>query len=211
MDTEINLSNVRALFLDLSGVLYEGDTLVGGAVDAVSRFREQKLILRFVTNTATKSTAQILEKLHGMGIPLEDDELFTAPMAARALIRKKGWRPHCLVHEQILLMRSSDLPEWLPRNVSWWATMQNRMWRRQFRPDSGAFRSELGNSPRGMRTSFQKTRASSTPLQNSEIRVKQTLCTRPQVRLQPPSRVCPGWADKKRSQQVAGWVYVRCT
>ena len=96
-----DIHSVHAMFLDLSGVLYEGDTLVPGAVDAVNRFRDQGLILRFVTNTATKSTSQILEKLHGMGIPLKDEELFTAPMAARALIRKKGWRPHCLVHEQI--------------------------------------------------------------------------------------------------------------
>jgi len=101
MSSKNTQQTIRALFLDLSGVLYEGDTLVEGAVDAVKRFRERDLILRFVTNTATKSTAQILEKLRGMGIPLEDDELFTAPIAARALIRKKGWRPYCLVHKQI--------------------------------------------------------------------------------------------------------------
>jgi HAD superfamily hydrolase (TIGR01458 family) len=93
--------SVKAVFLDLSGVLYEGDTLIKGAVDTVKRLRDQDLLLRFVTNTATKSTAQILEKLHHMGIPLEDEELFTAPMAARSLLRRKHWRPHCLVHEQI--------------------------------------------------------------------------------------------------------------
>lgn len=91
----------KALFLDLSGVLYEGDRLVDGAVDAVEEARNRGLTLRFVTNTATKSREQVLEKLRGMGIPLEDDELFTAPMAAQAYLRGHGLRAYCLVHENL--------------------------------------------------------------------------------------------------------------
>ncbi|MCC5849882.1 MAG: TIGR01458 family HAD-type hydrolase [Verrucomicrobia bacterium] len=93
--------DVKALFLDLSGVVYEGGDLIAGAVEVIRQARERGLVLRFVTNTATKSHGQILEKLRGMGIPLEDDELFTAPMAALAYVRKKGWNAHCLVHENL--------------------------------------------------------------------------------------------------------------
>jgi len=92
----------QALFLDLSGVLYEGEALVPGAVDTVARYREQGTVLRFVTNTATRSRRQILEKLRAIGVPLKDSELFTAPMAAQSLIRRNGWRPHCLIHENLV-------------------------------------------------------------------------------------------------------------
>ena len=92
---------VKALLLDLSGVLYVGEDLVEGAVKTVKQARDRGWILRFVTNTATKNRAQILEKLHTMDIPLEDDELFTAPMAALACIRRENLTPYALVHENL--------------------------------------------------------------------------------------------------------------
>lgn len=93
--------DAKALFLDLSGVVYEGADLIPGAVKVVRQARERGLILRFVTNTATKSHAQLLAKLRGMDIPLEEEELFTAPMAALAYVRRHGWTAHCLIHENL--------------------------------------------------------------------------------------------------------------
>lgn len=95
------MNELQALFLDLSGVVYEGDRLVDGAVETVETARNKGLTIRFVTNTSTKSRRQILEKLRGMEIPLEDDELFTAPMAAQAYLRAHGLHPYCLVHENL--------------------------------------------------------------------------------------------------------------
>ncbi len=93
--------SVKALFLDLSGVLYEGNNLIPGARTAVVEARNRGLHLRFVTNTATKSSAQVLEQLLNLGIPAHLEELFTAPAAARHLIMGKGWRPYCLIHPAI--------------------------------------------------------------------------------------------------------------
>lgn len=97
----MDLKPYQAVFFDLSGVLYVGDRLVDGAVQTVSEARRRGLTLRFVTNTATKNHRQILEKLHAMAIPLEDDELFTAPMATLARVRKQKLRPYCLIHENL--------------------------------------------------------------------------------------------------------------
>lgn len=97
----MDLNQYRAIFFDLSGVLYVGDHRVEGAVEAVTKARKQNKLLRFVTNTATKNRKQILEKLHHMDIPLEDNELFTAPMAARARVRDQGMRPYCLIHPNL--------------------------------------------------------------------------------------------------------------
>jgi len=97
----MNPHHVKALFLDLSGVLYEGGHRLDGAVETVERARQAGLVLRFVTNTATKSRHRILDKLHDMDIPLKDDELFTAPMAAMAYVRDHDLHPYCLVHSDL--------------------------------------------------------------------------------------------------------------
>jgi HAD superfamily hydrolase (TIGR01458 family) len=91
----------QALLLDLNGVLFEDGVALSGAVEAVARARAEGLILRFVTNTATRSARTLLAELRGMGFELADEELFTAPMAARAYLQRHGLRPHCLVHPAI--------------------------------------------------------------------------------------------------------------
>lgn len=91
----------KALFLDLSGVLYEGHRVIPGAVNTVVKAREAGLVLRFVTNTASKSAAEVLAQLRAMQIPVEQDELFTAPLAAKRYIQKRKLRPYCLIHAAI--------------------------------------------------------------------------------------------------------------
>lgn len=96
------LQSCRALLLDLSGVLYDGTRLIAGAVDTIAAARQRGLVLRFVTNTASKPASVILAELEAMGIPVQTDELFTAPMAAKAYIEQQGLRPFCLIHRSLL-------------------------------------------------------------------------------------------------------------
>lgn len=103
----------QAVFFDLSGVLYEGDDVIPGAVEAVQTALDQGLTVRFVTNTATKSSAEILAKLEKLGFPAEEDQLFTAPLAARAYAQQHGLRPYALVHpaiEDMFADLASDQP-----------------------------------------------------------------------------------------------------
>lgn len=90
-----------ALFIDLSGVIYEGEQPLAGAAEAVARLRELGVMLRFVTNTATQSSQTITAKLAAFGIDLAADELFTAPIAARRYLQAAGLHPFCLVHPAI--------------------------------------------------------------------------------------------------------------
>lgn len=93
--------NCQALLLDLSGVIYEGNQPLAGAAEAVRLARDKGYVLRFVTNTATQSNREIIRKLAGMGIVVEAEELFTAPMAARQYILQHQLRPYCLLHKAI--------------------------------------------------------------------------------------------------------------
>lgn len=92
---------LRGLFLDLSGVLYEGSQPLPGAVDAVRQLQQSSLQLRFVTNTSRKNRQQILADLAAMGFAIEPEQLFTAPAAAASWIREHKRHPFLLVHPDI--------------------------------------------------------------------------------------------------------------
>jgi HAD superfamily hydrolase (TIGR01458 family) len=92
---------MKALLLDLQGVLFEDGTPLPGAVEAVGAARAEGRTLRFVTNTATRHPGAILEDLRAMGFAVEEGELFTAPLATRSYLQRQHWRPHCLVHPAI--------------------------------------------------------------------------------------------------------------
>lgn len=90
-----------ALLLDLSGVLYDGDEVIPGALDAVARVQGSPLALRFITNTSQQTRQALLRRLRGFGFELEDAQLFTAVDAARQWLIERNLRPFCLVHENI--------------------------------------------------------------------------------------------------------------
>jgi HAD superfamily hydrolase (TIGR01458 family) len=92
---------LRGLFLDLSGVLYEGSQPLPGAVDAVRQLQQSSLQLRFVTNTSRKNRRQILADLSAMGFAIEPEQLFTAPSAAASWVREHKHHPFLLVHPDI--------------------------------------------------------------------------------------------------------------
>ncbi|MGQ0657442.1 MAG: TIGR01458 family HAD-type hydrolase [Chromatiales bacterium] len=92
---------LKAVLIDLSGVLYVGDEALPGAVAALERLRAAKLTVRFLTNTTRSPRSAILKKLAQMGFAVDSEEIFTAPMATRKLLAQRGLRPHYLVHPDI--------------------------------------------------------------------------------------------------------------
>lgn len=92
---------MKAVFLDLSGVLYEGTRPLPGALQAVERLQRSPLTLRFLTNTSRRNRHQILSDLHRMGFSLDPTQLFTAPAAAARWLKVQGLRPYLLVHPDI--------------------------------------------------------------------------------------------------------------
>ena len=92
---------IKALLLDLSGVLYDGDVTVPGALDAVKTVQASSLQVRFITNTSQQTRDALLDRLRLIGFEVEDSQLFTAVDAARQWLSERGLRPFCLVHENI--------------------------------------------------------------------------------------------------------------
>jgi HAD superfamily hydrolase (TIGR01458 family) len=92
---------LRALFFDLSGVLYNGETAIPGAVEAIARAQASDLSIRFVTNTSRKTCSQVITNLRFMGFDIHAEQVYTAPVAAKAWIRQHQLRPYCLIHHAI--------------------------------------------------------------------------------------------------------------
>jgi HAD superfamily hydrolase (TIGR01458 family) len=90
-----------AVLFDLQGVLFEDGTPLPGALEAVATARRRGHQIRFVTNTATRSAEDLQADLERMGFRTEPEELFTAPLATRRYLERRGWHPHTLVHPAI--------------------------------------------------------------------------------------------------------------
>lgn len=89
---------IRAVLLDLAGVVYEGEQPLPGAVEAVARLREAGFGLRFLTNTTRMPRRALLQRLNDMGVAITGEELFTPAQAARAWLAERRLSPHLLVY-----------------------------------------------------------------------------------------------------------------
>ena len=96
------LEDVRALLIDLDGVLYVEDQPIPGAIEAVSRLREHRLALRFVTNTTAHSRDRTLHKLARLGFGVDDRELITPAALAVRHCRERG-------HQRVALIMNEEV------------------------------------------------------------------------------------------------------
>jgi HAD superfamily hydrolase (TIGR01458 family) len=87
---------VRALLLDLDGVLYVGEAPVPGAARTVAWIREQGIPHLFLTNTTSRPRRALVEKLARMGIAVEADDILTPPVAAVEWLRRHAPGPVAL-------------------------------------------------------------------------------------------------------------------
>ena len=99
---------MKAVLIDLDGVLYVGDEVVPGAVEAVGWLVEKHIPHLFLTNTTSRPVRALVEKLQGMGIPVDGNDFLTPALAAR------GWlESHVTGRAALLVPRVTweDLPE----------------------------------------------------------------------------------------------------
>ena len=96
------LERVRAVLLDLDGVLYVEDQAIAGAQEAVARLRARDLALRFVTNTTAHSRVRTLDKLGRLGFAVEEHELVTPAALAVRHCRERG-------HVQVALVMNDEV------------------------------------------------------------------------------------------------------
>lgn len=76
-----NLSSIRHLLIDLDGVLYRGDSALPGAESFIQWLGAHDIRFRLVTNNATLTPQQYVQKLAAMGIHVAPSDVFTSALA----------------------------------------------------------------------------------------------------------------------------------
>jgi phospholysine phosphohistidine inorganic pyrophosphate phosphatase len=87
---------MKAILIDLDGVIYQGDEPVPGAVEAVTWLDKKRIPYLFVTNTTSRPRDKILEKLAGYGITTDEEKILTPVVTASRWIRDHVSGPSAL-------------------------------------------------------------------------------------------------------------------
>ena len=87
-------SPIQGFLFDLNGVFYVDNQAIAGSVEAIKLIKERQIPCRFVTNTTTKSLESFHQKLLNLGLPIDKEEVVSAPYAAVLYLKQLG-NPKC--------------------------------------------------------------------------------------------------------------------
>lgn len=80
---------IRALILDMDGVLWRADEIIGNLPTIFDAIAARGLKVTLATNNSTRSPEAHLEKLAGFGVELDLSQIVTSSMAAAALLKER--------------------------------------------------------------------------------------------------------------------------
>ena len=99
------MESVRAVLVDIDGVLTVSWRPLPGAVEALREIREAGLAVLLVTNTTSRTRASIAGTLADAGFPVTAEDILTAPAATAAYLAE-----HC-PGARCALLNSGDIAE----------------------------------------------------------------------------------------------------
>lgn len=91
---------IRGFLLDVYGVCYDSgtkDVAIDGSSEAVRKLREAGIPFRFCSNTSTRTSKQVVDKLASLEFDVRENEIFTPIPAAISYLRKHNLRPYLIV------------------------------------------------------------------------------------------------------------------
>lgn len=80
---------VKALILDMDGVLWRENEPIGDLPAIFARFDKAGLKVLCATNNATRTPAQYVEKLAGFGLQLKEEQIINSSMGVAYLLKKR--------------------------------------------------------------------------------------------------------------------------
>ena len=81
------LSKIKHLALDMDGTIYLGSTLFPYTLKFLADMKEAGIGYSFLTNNPSRSVADYLKKLEGLGIQADEENMYTTSLAAIDYIR----------------------------------------------------------------------------------------------------------------------------
>ena len=82
-------SNIKALILDMDGVIWKGDAPIGDLPATFKRIRERGLKFVFATNNGTKTPEDYQEKLAELGVDVEPGQVVTSALGIAFMLAQR--------------------------------------------------------------------------------------------------------------------------
>lgn len=90
--------NIRALIIDMDGVLWHGDQPMPGLTDFFQTLRDRQIPFILATNNARLTQEQYVTKLAKMGVKVSRDEILTSSMATALYLSEQTNPAECRVY-----------------------------------------------------------------------------------------------------------------
>jgi 4-nitrophenyl phosphatase len=82
-------SNIKALILDMDGVIWKSDAPIGDLPATFKRIRERGLKFVFATNNGTKTPGEYKKRLADLGVEIDASQMVTSAMGIAFMLEKK--------------------------------------------------------------------------------------------------------------------------
>lgn len=100
------LALIRALIVDMDGVLYRGDAPMEGLVPFFGFLREREIRFQLVTNNSTLTPSLYVDKMARMGVRVQEGEVLTSSLATAEYLAARfprGTQLHAIGEEGLLV------------------------------------------------------------------------------------------------------------
>jgi len=81
-------THIKALIIDMDGVVWKADSPIGDLAATFNRIRERGLKFVFATNNSTKTSQQYVERLAKFGVEVEPWQVITSSQAAAGMVAR---------------------------------------------------------------------------------------------------------------------------
>lgn len=82
-------NNIKALILDMDGVLWKADSPIGDLPATFTRIQERGLKVAFSTNNGTRSPEEYVTRLKGFGVHAEPTQIITSALGVAEILSRK--------------------------------------------------------------------------------------------------------------------------
>ncbi len=82
-------ANIKALILDMDGVIWKSDAPIGDLSNIFKRIRERGLKFVFATNNGTKTPEEYQQKLAELGVQVETSQIVTSALGIAFMLAQK--------------------------------------------------------------------------------------------------------------------------
>jgi NagD protein len=86
------MSGIRAVIMDMDGVIIHGDRLIEGAQEKIRSFEDRGLKFLILTNNSTYTTRDLAARLGFLGLEVPTDALYTSALATARFLQTQ--KPH---------------------------------------------------------------------------------------------------------------------